>query len=404
MRLVSGFVLLAAALADECGRICERIPAACSAKGSYCKNAYACMDLFWATDGSFCNLAQSGCSDARPVKCSEARDLGSSSASVSSSATTTRAPAAPVTISTRPASLSVAVAEAAVTSRPAPVGPVSGIRGITNLGATCYLASVLQILFHARSVRALADAPPRGPVMTHFQELLRGMWAAGDEPLSPVALLDALRTANGGAGFVYNEADDASMSAHILMNHLAAASSAFENVFTMRLNVERTCLGCGVGGQRVEIRRSQIVSIPDPSRPAALLDMLRVHFAGGVMAGFRCDICASADDMLLMPEVDRAPAVLVLTINRYSASAEKLTTSVEFPFEFNLADVARTARATVNYRLIGIVRHNNGHYTSDYLHPDSSNWIHTDDRHVHPIVGRPRNSGPEPYVVIYEAI
>ena len=133
MRLLTGFVLVIGALADECGRICERVPSACSAKGSYCKNGYACHDLFWRSDGRFCNIGQLGCSDARPVKCSEAREWAPSRASVSSHATTTRAPitavsrtSAPTVVTpqavTVPPSVTVARTSAPVAPRAAPAG------------------------------------------------------------------------------------------------------------------------------------------------------------------------------------------------------------------------------------------------------------------------------------------
>ena len=64
--------------ADDCQSLCSLIPGACSStKGSYCKNSYACMDLFWYSDNSvICNHESlGGCEGRREVLCSQARNI-----------------------------------------------------------------------------------------------------------------------------------------------------------------------------------------------------------------------------------------------------------------------------------------------------------------------------------------
>ena len=391
--------MAAGVTADECGRICELFPGVCSSKGSYCKSQDSCMDLFHSDEFGFCNLSQPGCSSARPVKCSQARELTDGAVSTPTTArpATSRPGTTATPVETRPEPARGGGSAAAAASAAA-----EGMRGIRNLGATCYLGSVLQVLFHSPAVREAVEAQASGPVSRPFRDMLRQMWTEGADPLDVTPLLGVLRTANGGNGF-RNEADDASISAGVLLNVLANESPALARAFTMDVAQDINCLTCGAARVGASARRSHLVAIPDPSRSTRFIDMLRQHFAGGILPELQCRVCGDDDSSLVVPRVATPPRVLVMTINRYTLAAEKLTTSVEIPFELNLSDVVATD-VPQRYRLIGIVRHNNGHYTSDYLHPTTGTWVHTDDSRVHAIAGRPGNSGPTPSMVIYEAI
>ena len=65
-------LLIRAAYADDCGKLCDLIRGSCSSKGSYCKNGRTCMDLHWLTDVVLCNHTARDCNRRPEVTCAEA--------------------------------------------------------------------------------------------------------------------------------------------------------------------------------------------------------------------------------------------------------------------------------------------------------------------------------------------
>ena len=67
-------LMIFAAFADQCSKICEDFPFVCGSGGSHCKNAHVCHDLFWSTGPiPICSLETIGCTSEQPVLCDEAR-------------------------------------------------------------------------------------------------------------------------------------------------------------------------------------------------------------------------------------------------------------------------------------------------------------------------------------------
>jgi hypothetical protein len=391
-------LLFGASSADDCQTICTLVGGACSSKGSYCKNGHACMDLFWFSDSMLCNSSVSGCNTDRPLLCSQATTIVRSSNSGGLTAATNGASASPSLATTTTQTVATTQRQSAVVVNPS----VSGMKGITNLGATCYLASVLQILFHSRSVRetiAIAQSERRmrifsTSVYNSFTDLLQQMndpSSSGD--LDMGRLLHWLHMFNNGNGFIYNQADDAYQSAMVLFNALSEASPLFSRLVELREGGVESCTLCGNLRQFNRNGHIQLVRIPDPTRPARLEDMLATHLSY-TSREVKCQgACGGNTEHGVVPEITHAPRLAVLAINRYSYTQDKLLTSVEIPIEINIGPA--------RYRLIGVVRHNNGHYTCDYF--DGSRWVHADDARVG-VVSGPITSGPQPSMVFYEQI
>ena len=418
--LLVGLSIVSTARADECGDVCALISGACSHKGSYCKNGNACHDLFWLTPNTqLCNHSVSGCSsDKAPLLCSEARFLidtvNAGGVTAGSSDGSTAAAAAVVatrtttTTTRRPPVVTRETARRPTEAASAPLISGAGIKKIKNLGATCYLGSVLQILLHSVSVRAAVAASPavaasgaHARVYNDFVALLNQMYdESSSDVLDPHNILRALRAFNEDKGFVYNAADDAYQSAMVLLNALSRGSPRLARVFEIVFGGMRTCLQCDNIGPHFDRSHIQLMQIPDPSRRTSLEEMIAAHFGPRSM-DVQCRNCRVHDaHHYVIPSVIQVPHLLIIAINRYTYDAEKLTTSVEIP----LAITLETNTGPVMYRLVGVVAHNKGHYTSDYYNVDADSWVHTDDSRVHIMKGSPVRSGPQPSIVMYERI
>ena len=415
--------LIGVTLADECGDICTAVPGACSHKGSYCKNGHACMDLFRSPEGVLCNSLTPGFkSTFSPLLCSDARAiLASGSASLPTAPATSGSSDDMSAVDSTGSTSAPATTKAAAPTKPAkkekakeeerPPVPSPNIKGIKNLGATCYLGSFLQILLHSRIIRdaVLAEdaaVSAQFPVFREFVNLVIAMNHNDEssEPLDVHELLKALRKFNEDRGFKYNEPDDAYLSGAVLLNALAQASPAVARATSTITSVRTICSACGDDAAiDVKTDRTQLVRILDPDTPTTLVELLTAHFSPASVPNVRCAACGHRSESIRIPTVQTAPNLLVVGIYRYAPDVEKLMTSVELPFELDLAPITG---GTVNkrYRLTGIVRHKKDHYVSEYFNDEARTWVHTDDKRVHAIKGRPGNAGLEPTVAVYEAI
>ena len=399
---------------QECERICTLIPGACSSKGSYCKGGHACHDIFWLSEGVLCNHAVPGCDGKKPLLCSDAAAIVESRNARSVQGPGQAGPPRVSQSSSRVEPASTPKKSSAVSPpEQAPI-PGSGVKGITNLGATCHLGAVLQVLLHSPAIRrALSEDRENdmlleiNDVYRHFTLLARAMYDDSvADALDPAGLFGALRAFNGGAGFVYNKAADAHETLTVLLNGLAESSGRLASVTQLATRGYSTCMTCS--NTEINPRASssiQLVHIVDTSKPCHLNELLTAHFAPQSLSKY-CPSCDHSSEVLVFPEIVQTPEVLVITLPRYMTGEDaKIMTSVEIPFELNLREVAAMAPSQRSeYRLTGIVRHKKDHFVADYWNAEMGSWVHTDDRRVKTMAGHPGNSGHEPFILFFERI
>lgn len=413
--------LVGVAVSDECGDICTAVPGACSHKGSYCKNGHACMDLYLSPEGVLCNSQTPGyLSSFTLLLCKQARIILSSGTPGLPTAPAPSGSSRDIHGGDTAASTTPAPRKAAASTKPPkekpkeeerPPVPSPNIKGIKNLGATCYLGSFLQVVLHSRTIRdiVMAENPQvsaQFPVFREFANLVREMNYNDEssELLDVHELLKALRTFNENRGFKYNEADDAYLSGAVLMNALAQASPALARATSTIVSLRTICGSCG-DDQAIERKAdtTQLVRIINPDTPTSLVELLTAHFSPASVQDVRCSACRQKPESIRIPTVQQTPDLFVVGIFRYAPDVEKLMTSVELPFELDM-DLITGGAVRKRYRLMGIVRHKKDHYVSDYFNSEAATWVHTDDKRVHAIRGLPGNAGHEPTVAIYEAI
>ena len=399
---------------DPCWELCITIPGACSQEGSFCVDGETCTDLSWMTPTTLCNPTMRGCVDKEAVYCGQAELIVATNNIEGFTAHSSRRSsplggaggALMAQDGDQGFGLSFADEQAPIATQ---FGP--GRKGIHNLGATCYLASALQVVMHSRSIRDAirADlesgtAPMWHPVYSNFVMLLQQMYDASSiEPLDLSMLLFALHDYNNGMSFE-NESDDSFQALMVLYDALASVSPRVAEAVQSETRGERLCLACGTPGELAVLRQGyELVRFPGSNPQYRIPEMLRAHF-GERMEELGCaGGCIGYTEHYVRPIVTQVPRLLTIGIFRYTAEQEKITTSVDIPLEIDMDGIIEGG-ADIRYRLVGIIRHMGGHYLLDYLDTDRNEWIHSNDLHIHVIEGRPRNGGADPSIVFYERI
>lgn len=406
-------VIGTASATDPCFDLCLTLPGACTQEASFCVDEQ-CTSLFWMDTGVLCNSSNRACMvvPRASVSCQEAETIVVSEnvEGVTVFDGTKTSGSAPVPDhGLELGNLSFAPREDEASALASVVVP--GRKGIYNLGATCYLASALQVVMHSRSIReaivadfAAGEAPMDHLVYGNFVNLMQQMYeTTSDEPLDLSMLLFALHEFNDHSSF-QNESDDSFQALMVMLRGLAEASPRVAEAVELETRGGRECTVCNQASEMPVTRLGvQFVSFPGSDRQYSVPEMLVAHFSPGKAVEVRCETCKSNPLQVESPVVTKLPKLLTIAVNRYTYEAEKIKTSLDIPLEISMAGVVPGGEA-IRYRLVGIERHMGGHWLLDYLDTDRMEWIHSNDVHIHVISGRPRNGGDDPAIVFYELI
>ena len=427
---IIGSIVIAQTAADPCWDLCSLVPGSCGEEGSLCIDGVVCLDLFWMTEKAICNSGVAGCIEKPHVSCDEATAIVDSQNAQGVTAFVSGDAAPGLGGASWMDALGFSGFEFGNIDEPwflvdgdATVGEeqkggeenaaerVPGRKGILNLGETCYLASALQVILHSRAIRdaiamdrASGTAPMWHPVYYHFVNLLDEMYdTRSSRPLNLRNLLDALHETNGGLAFE-NRSDDSFQALMMMLRILAEFSPNIAEVVQLETSGTRLCAACEETTDiRAERLGYQLVRFPGTSEQYSIPEMLRAHFETGNGVELFCGTCAENTDQVEFPIVSKLPQLLIIAVNRYTYTAEKITTSLDSPLEITMEGVVPGGEE-IRYRLVGIERHMGNHWLLDYLDSDRNEWIHSNDEWIHVIKERPRNGGPDPAIIFYERI
>ncbi|KEG08737.1 ubiquitin hydrolase [Trypanosoma grayi] len=324
-------------------------------------------------------------------------------------------------------------------------------RGIRNLGNTCYLNAVLQLLFsipHVRHevLRACAgddfhtvepgvcdltgDATQRTQPQGHTEE--EGLLASGlGELLAEMAFTRDGKGANAQSFASFLSLDtrtqqDAQEFFALLLGWLHdKGCEAVERVFKGTLLYDRSCGSCGRPFKRAE--PFFFLSLPVNSSVEEALSTFLRHEE---VEGFMCEGCSATTTVLSRQYIRTLPDILVVHLNRFTfdmqtLQRQKLTETVSFPLEWDLTDQMKQwqqrdeANTSTNplstsdearYTLIGVVNHFGetalcGHYTFYGRTDEKGGWCHFDDAEVTKLQHRfqgTRGSSKDAYMLVYQ--
>ena len=299
-----------------------------------------------------------------------------------------------------------------------------GRAGIKNVGNSCYLAPVIQILAHSRRfVDALFDtefAKPN-PAQEEFLKMVIDMWSYNEHgtPLDPSGLLRALRKAAGDRSFNAGVHEDAHQAMKTILSHLGEASvshpgetSVFEDMFAVQFDRSRICHGCG------KLRSSRI------TEHDIFLPLQDVQSSGGLVHLYdlftdrlspvvneylnQCESCHGHRVQIDQDTIGKAGELLLVALNRFDSTLRPIETFVEYPIHLDLNKISGS-HGLPKYKLVGVIHRSGettqfGHYTAQFYHDVHKEWVDADDQTVSSVEGELGTISNTVYVLLYEMV
>ncbi|XP_024144447.1 ubiquitin carboxyl-terminal hydrolase 26 isoform X2 [Oryzias melastigma] len=251
---------------------------------------------------------------------------------------------------------------------------------LMNHGATCYLNSVLQVLFMTEDFREAVNSSKSGFIDHHLKDLFKRLLTQTSDAYRIIQALGIEKV---------NEQQDA---AEYLQKILRMTSPEAAQIFHGEMTERSSCLSCQKQVQTNVPFWLLPLSLGEPESENSVDGSIKNFFKISYFRGedqMYCDNCDRKTDAAGMSVVKHHPDVLILLLKRFVFSYDymsyvKINCAVEVPFSLNIPE-------NQTYELYAVIDHfgdlRSGHYTSRIRSQQESRWLQFNSSSVSALEG-----------------
>ncbi|KAL5235637.1 hypothetical protein ACI65C_003047 [Semiaphis heraclei] len=318
-----------------------------------------------------------------------------------------------------------------------------GLRGLHNLGNTCYMNTILQCLSSTEDLVKYfiniyskfinSKSRTKGLVAKEFSNVIKNLWSQSNKSFQCQQFKDTIGEYKDM--FKHYDQQDSHEFLTILLDWLhddlnqpednriilgasketgeedwgnwtKANNSIIQQLFYGQQKSTVSCDTCFEKSVTFEPFLSLSLPLPSEGNKCTLSDCLQLYLNGESICGWHCPKCKRSRDATKKLDIMRLPPYLIIHLKRFSSNGYKKNSNVEFP-KVNL-DMSNFINGSEHrnwkYCLYGVSNHSGsldgGHYTASCLKKSINKWYKFDDVRVYEIDSSTICSS-EAYILFY---
>ncbi|XP_050522662.1 ubiquitin carboxyl-terminal hydrolase 15-like isoform X2 [Daktulosphaira vitifoliae] len=318
-----------------------------------------------------------------------------------------------------------------------------GLRGLQNLGNTCYMNCILQCLSNTEDLTKYfiniynnvvnLKSRTKGLVAKEFKNVIFNLWSQSSRSFQCQLFKDTIGQFKDM--FKHYDQQDSHEFLTILLDWLHDDLNQPENnriiigasketgeedwghwtkdnnsiIQQLFYGQQKSSVSCNICSEKsITFEPFSSLSLPLPSEGnrCTLSDCLKLYLNGESISGWNCPKCKRNRDATKKLDIMRLPPYLIIHLKRFSSSGYKKNSFVQFPnIDLDMTDfINGLEHRNRKYYLYGVSNHSGsldgGHYTAYCLKKQMNKWYKFDDVRVYEIDSNMVCSS-ESYILFY---